>query len=39
VHDEFSHGADAMRYLALNADQMTNDTWGGTINYPRFNVA
>jgi phage terminase large subunit len=39
VHDEFSHGADAMRYLALNADQMTNDTWGGTINYPRINVA
>jgi len=24
VHDEFSHGADAMRYLAINADQMSN---------------
>lgn len=25
VHDEYSHGADAFRYLALVADQMTND--------------
>jgi phage terminase large subunit len=25
VHDEFSHGADAFRYMALCADQMTND--------------
>lgn len=24
LHDEFSHGADAFRYLALTADQMTN---------------
>ena len=24
MHDEFSHGADAMRYLAINADQMSN---------------
>lgn len=27
LHDEFSHGADAFRYLALTADQMSNDTW------------
>jgi len=26
VHDEFSHGADAFRYLALCADQLTNDS-------------
>jgi phage terminase large subunit len=26
VHDEFSHGADAFRYMALCADQMTNDS-------------
>jgi phage terminase large subunit len=26
VHDEFSHGADAFRYLALTAEQMTNET-------------
>jgi len=30
VHDEFSHGADAFRYMALCADEMTNDStdWG-----------
>lgn len=39
VHDEFSHGADAFRYLALNADAMSNDTWGGEIKYPRLNYA
>lgn len=26
VHDEFSHGADAFRYMALCADEMTNDS-------------
>jgi phage terminase large subunit len=26
VHDEFSHGADAFRYLAMCADSMTNDS-------------
>jgi phage terminase large subunit len=25
VHDEFSHGADAFRYLAMCADKLTND--------------
>jgi phage terminase large subunit len=25
VHDEFSHGADAFRYLAMCADDLTND--------------
>lgn len=29
VHDEFSHGADAFRYMALCADSMTNESeWG-----------
>lgn len=30
VHDEFSHGADAFRYLAMCADDLTNDgkEWG-----------
>lgn len=28
VHDEFSHGADAFRYMVLCADEMTNDTEG-----------
>lgn len=26
LHDEFSHGADAFRYLALVADKLSNDT-------------
>jgi len=25
VHDEFSHGADCFRYIAINADNMLND--------------
>jgi phage terminase large subunit len=25
VHDEFSHGADALRYLAVCSDEMSND--------------
>lgn len=32
-HDEFSHGADAFRYLCLAADQMTNEDWGGELKY------
>ncbi len=28
VHDEFSHGADAFRYLAIVADELTNDSQG-----------
>jgi len=26
VHDEYSHGADNVRYISVNADKMTNDT-------------
>jgi phage terminase large subunit len=33
LHDEYSHGADAFRYLALVADDMSNEQWG-KINYP-----
>lgn len=36
VHDEFSHGADAFRYLALTVDQMSNDEWGGSLSYPKM---
>ena len=39
LHDEYSHGADAFRYLALDADQMSNDEWGGALNYPRLVTA
>jgi phage terminase large subunit len=35
LHDEFSHGADMFRYMAIVSDQMTNDDWGGALNYPR----
>lgn len=27
LHDEWSHGADNLRYLAINAERMTNDDW------------
>lgn len=40
LHDEFSHGADAFRYMALVADSMSNAT--GTvkpINYTRKFLA
>lgn len=36
LHDEFSHGADAFRYLALVEGQMTNESWGGKLSYPRL---
>lgn len=26
-HDEFSHGADAFRYLAVISDKLSNDSW------------
>jgi phage terminase large subunit len=34
LHDTFSHGADAWRYLSLVADQLSNDEWGGVLSYP-----
>ena len=36
VHDDASHGADMVRYLALSVDQMRNDTWG---ELPRNELA
>lgn len=39
VHDEWSHGADAFRYLALVADRLSNDDWGKPLNYPDMRVA
>ena len=27
LHDEYSHGADNLRYLAINAGNMTNEEW------------
>lgn len=37
LHDEYSHGADAFRYLAIVADQMTNENWK-PIKYPKGGV-
>ena len=39
LHDEFSHGADAFRYLALAAEKLSNDAWGEKLNYPRLVTA
>lgn len=39
LHDEFSHGADAFRYLALVEDQLTNEEWGGALAYPKLSYA
>lgn len=39
LHDEFSHGADAWRYLALVEEKLSNETWGGQkINYPTLAI-
>lgn len=39
LHDENSHAADCFRYLAMAADQMTNDEWSSKLNYPKLNYA
>ena len=39
LHDEFSHGADAFRYLCVVADQMTNSTGSKPIVYPNRRTA
>lgn len=38
MHDEWSHGADCLRYVAVNAETMTNETWGGQLNYPSLGT-
>lgn len=39
LHDENSHAADAFRYLAVVADQLTNEEWGKALNYPKLSYA
>lgn len=39
VHDEWSHGADAFRYLAVSAERLSNESWSTTLNYPDMKVA
>lgn len=38
LHDEFSHGADAFRYLALVADELRNEEWGGALDYKSIGI-
>ena len=39
VHDEYSHGADAFRYLNVSLDKMTNETWGSQeIHYSNLGI-
>jgi phage terminase large subunit len=41
VHDDQSHGSDGFRYMALVADQMTNDTdedWSKPITYSNLGI-
>lgn len=33
LHDEWSHGADNTRYLALNEGSMSNETYSAPLNY------
>lgn len=38
LHDEWSHGADNLRYIAINADDMRNEEWGGALNYQSLGI-
>lgn len=38
VHDEFSHGADAFRYLAVSAERLSNEDWGGSLKYRDLGI-
>ncbi len=37
-HDKWSHGADCFRYVAINADTMTNEDWGGELKYQSLGI-
>lgn len=38
LHDEHSHAADAFRYLCTVADELTNESWGGTLKYKNLGL-
>jgi phage terminase large subunit len=38
LHDEWSHGADNLRYIAINAEAMSNEDWGGALNYQPLGI-
>ena len=38
LHDSYSHGADAFRYLSLVEADMSNEEWGGKLKYPSMGM-
>ena len=38
MHDQYSQGADAFRYLAVGIEQLSNEDWGSTLTYPSLGV-
>lgn len=38
LHDSFSHGADAFRYMALVEADLSNDHWGHALRYPSLGL-
>lgn len=38
MHDEFSHGADCLRYVAVNAESLSNEDWGGKLSYQPMGI-
>lgn len=39
LHDEYSHGADAFRYLCTSIEQMKNESWAGQkITYNNMGI-
>lgn len=39
LHDQYSHGADCFRYMALVADDLRNEDWGGAVHYRSLGYA
>jgi phage terminase large subunit len=33
LHDEWSHGADNLRYICVNAEAMSNEEWGNSLSF------
>jgi phage terminase large subunit len=38
MHDEWSHGADNLRYICVNAEKLTNEDWGGALSYRPMGI-
>lgn len=38
MHDEWSHGADNLRYVCVNAERMSNEEWGGSLAYRPMGI-